>query len=124
MPVLSIAHEVTGTLQKMRQTRLEYEKKLLAVLTEDQRARYLAWRERSAREKRLERKGKLLDRGELRGPLPDLDKALQLTPEQHKRLAEMDREWEARLRKLLNEEQRKRRGVQHIADTGGSFWRV
>jgi hypothetical protein len=108
MPVLTIASEVTGALQKMRQTRLEYEKKVLAVLSEDQRVRYLAWRQRSPREKRLERKGKLLDRGELRGPLPDLDRELQLTPEQHKQLAEMEREWEARFRKLLTEEQRRR----------------
>ncbi len=108
MPVLTIANEVTGTLAKMRQTRLEYEKKVLAVLTEDQKARYLAWRERSPREKRLERKAKRLERGEPRGPLPDLDKELQLTPEQHKQLAEMEREWEARFRRLLTEDQRKR----------------
>jgi hypothetical protein len=33
---------------------------------------------------------------------------LQLTPEQHRKLAEMDREWEQRFRKLLTEEPRRR----------------
>jgi hypothetical protein len=108
MPVMSVVSEVTGTLQKMRQTRLDYEKKLLGILSEGQKAKYLAWRERSPREKRFERKGKLFDRIEPRGPLPDLDRELQLTPEQLKRLSEMEREWEGRFRALLTEEQRKR----------------
>jgi hypothetical protein len=107
MPVLTIANEVTGVLMKMRQARLDYEKKVMAVLNDEQRAKYAAWLERSPREKRLERKAKRIDRGEAR-PLPDLDRELQLTPEQHRKLAEMDREWEQRFRKLLTEEQRRR----------------
>jgi len=106
-PVLTIANEVSGVLLKMRQTRLEYEKKVMAVLNDDQRAKYTAWRDRSPREKRIERKAKGNDRGAGR-PLPDLDRELQLTPEQHRKLAEMDREWEHRLRQLLSEEQRRR----------------
>ena len=107
MPVLTIANEVTGVLLKMRQTRLEYEKKLMAVLNDEQRAKYVAWLERSPREKRAERKAKRNERIEAR-PLPDLDRELQLTPEQLRKLTEMDREWEQRFRKLLTEEQRRR----------------
>jgi hypothetical protein len=104
MPVLTIANEVTGALVKMRQTRLEFEKRVMDVLDEQQRAAYAAWLRRSPREKRAERKAL---RAEMR-PLPDLDKELQLTPEQHRKLAEMEREWEQRFRKLLTEEQRRR----------------
>jgi hypothetical protein len=107
MPVLSIANEVTGVLLKMRQTRLEYEKKLMAVLNDEQRAQYAAWLASSPREKRAERKAKRKEGFEAR-PLPDLDQELQLTPEQHRKLAEMEREWEHRFRKLLTEEQRRR----------------
>lgn len=106
-PVLTIANEVTGVLLKMRQTRLDCEKKLMAVLNDEQRAKYAAWLDRSPREKRAERKAKRNERGAAR-PLPDLDAELQLTPEQLRKLAEMDREWEHRFRKLLTEEQRRR----------------
>ena len=104
MPVLTIANEVTGALVKMRQTRLEFEKRVMDVLDEQQRAVYGAWLARSPREKRAERKGLRADVV----PLPDLDKELQLTPEQHRKLGEMEREWEQRFRKLLTEEQRRR----------------
>src|SRR5262249_34255054 len=107
MPVLTVANEVTGILMKMRQTRLEYEKKLMAVLNDEQRAMYMAWLERSPREKRAERKAKRFEKSEAR-PLPDLDRELQLTPEQQRQLAELEREWEHRFRKLLTEEQRRR----------------
>jgi hypothetical protein len=107
MPVLTIANEVTGVLLKMRQTRLEYEKKVMAVLNDEQRAKYAAWLTRSPREKRIERKAKRQERTEVRSP-PDLDRELQLTPEQLRKLAELDREWEQRFRKLLTEEQRRR----------------
>jgi hypothetical protein len=107
MPVLTIANEVTGVLMKMRQARLDYEKKLMAVLNDEQRAKYAAWLERSPREKRLERKAKRKERSDAR-PLPDLERELQLSPEQHRKLAELDREWERRFRQLLTEEQRRR----------------
>ncbi len=108
MPVLTIANEVTGVLFKMRQTRIEFEKKVMTVLNDEQRARYAAWLERSPREKRAERKAKRFERNEIRQPLPDLDKELQLTPEQQRKLAALEYEWQQRFRKLLTEEQRRR----------------
>ena len=108
MPVLTIANEVTGTLFKMRQTRVEYEKKVIGVLNDEQRTKYVAWLERSPREKRAERKARRAANKETRRPLPDLEKELQLTPDQQRKLGELEREWEQRFRKLLTEQQRRR----------------
>jgi len=108
MPVLTIAGEVTGVLQKMRLARLEYEKKVAAVLNDEQRAKFRAWQERTPREKRAERKARRKEGGAARQPFPDLDRELNLTPEQHKKLAEMEREWEQRFRQLLTPQQRQR----------------
>jgi len=108
MPALTIAGEVTTVLQKLRKARLEFEGKVGELLNDEQRAQLRAWQTRTPREKRAERKGKRLGGDGPRQPVPDYDRELRLTPEQHKKLAEMERDWEARFRRLLTPEQRRR----------------
>lgn len=103
-PVLAISHEITGCLLHMRRTRTELEKQVLAALDERQRTEFAELKKRRPRDDR--------DRGRdaEAGPLfsPRAQERLNLTAEQRQKLMELRREWEAKVRSVLTQDQQRR----------------
>jgi Spy/CpxP family protein refolding chaperone len=113
-PVLSIVHEVTGGLLAERRIRVEYERKLLALLNDEQKQHYAELEARGPEERRARRLARQETRGTRAeaGPWaifsPEMQQKLHLTPEQKHQLSDLHREVEKQLHRVLTEEQQKR----------------
>jgi Spy/CpxP family protein refolding chaperone len=109
-PVLAILHEVTGGLLESRHLRADYEQKMLGLLDDEQRERYAEFKERGPRERRERRQarewaGKRIVHEERLLASPRADRRLQLTSKQKQQVADLQREWDTKMRSILTPEQ-------------------
>lgn len=113
-PILAVAHEVTGGLLDERRLRVEYEKRILALLNDEQRQRYAELKEGGPQERRGRRLGRQENHGTSAetGPVkllsPEVQQQLHLSREQKQKLADLRREMERQLRDVLTDDQQKR----------------
>jgi hypothetical protein len=104
-PALAIAHEVTGALLDMRRTRVALERKMQAALDPQQREMFLTLKEQGPRH---HARATAHDRGVQRAAFfapAEVQRKLRLTPEQQKKLTQLQREYETRVRGILTTEQ-------------------
>ena len=104
-PVLAICHEITGGLLESRRSRMAYEQKMPGLLDDRQKDLFSRLKEMGPREWRQLRLAGGSEEAEL--PLNRLEH-LQLTEEQKKKLVELRKEMQTRLRDILTEEQKRR----------------
>jgi Spy/CpxP family protein refolding chaperone len=106
-PVLALGHEITGGLLETRRTRIGYEKKLITLLSAEQQAKFAHLKERrtrGGRELAAHPEGAITS---LHFYSPQGQEKLQLTDDQKRKLNELQRDLEVRLRAFLTDEQRR-----------------
>jgi hypothetical protein len=122
-PVLAIVHDITGGLLDARRIRVAYDKKLLAVLNEEQKEQYLELKERGPEQRRERRLARQAVRGGTveTGPWllfsTETQRQLHLTPEQKQKLTALRQEMEQKLQDVLTQEQQKR--FEELEGSGG-----
>jgi hypothetical protein len=99
-PVLAIVHEITGALLETRRSRVGFEKKMLAVLSDEQKVTYENWKEHPPN-RRLKAGKKHASEAVSLFSSHTQDK-LQLNEEQKKKVSALEKE----LRAILTDEQR------------------
>lgn len=108
-PVLAIAHEITGALLEMRHTRITFEKRMLALLSPEQREEFAELKSQRPRERRTAARGQYDFKNAEAGPMfilaPEVQQKLGLDNEQKKRLVDLRQELNEKLRGILTQEQ-------------------
>jgi Spy/CpxP family protein refolding chaperone len=106
-PVLALAHEITGGLLETRRSRIGFEKKMMALLNVEQQVKFGHLKDRKSRgmhELAAHTQGANTT---LHFYSPQGQEKLQLTDEQRRKLGELQRDLEVRLRAFLTDDQRR-----------------
>lgn len=108
-PALVVGHEITGGLLETSRIRAEYEKRVTAVLNDQQRAEYLRLKANPPREVRESRKARAKEpRENLLLLMKPVQNQLGLSDEQKQKVEAIEVNTEAQIRALLTDQQRKK----------------